>query len=373
MTRDHAMIILRFTIVLLSILSLSWVATWIFKVSYPFWIAALLVWMFYPLVRLIRSKVRVPNGLAVFVVLLISLAVLFGAITGIVFLIIFGVRRISEVLPQWIQTTSTQAQHFFNDSIFPLWQKIGNAMDVFTPKQQAQLQDSIASLGNRLAASLTQIGSSIVDGLTQLFIIVPSFLLAILFIFIAFYFIGKDWERIFYRAHQSIPTSIMEKATSFWNILKHRVFGFIRAQIILMFIASFIVFIGLLIIKAEHALTIAIIVGIAEIIPYLGSGTILIPWAVYMLFTGDIGMGIGLGLLYGITAAVRQIIEPKILSTSLNLHALAILISLFVGLQIFGGVGIFLGPLILIIGVIFKDIGVLNDLGNFIKNGFKEE
>jgi sporulation integral membrane protein YtvI len=307
------------------------------------------------------------------VVLIVSLAALAGAITGLVFLIIFGIRRISEFIPQWIQTTAAQVQDFFNDSIFPIWQKLSGALDMFTPAQQATLQDGIASLGTRAAETLTEIGHRLADGLTHLFIIVPTFLLAFLFIFIAFYFIGKDWDRIFTRVHASIPASVMAKAATFKNILRYRVFGFIRAQFILMFIVSLIVLVGLMILRTDHALTIAMIVGIAEILPYLGSGTILIPWFLYMFFTGDISMGIGLAIVYGVTVAVRQALEPKILSSSMNLNTLAVLISLFAGLKVFGIVGVFLGPLVLVIIVIFIDIGVAADLANFIRYGFKAD
>ena len=373
MTKNHAWIFGRLIIVILTVLAFLWVTAWVFSISYPFWVAALPVWMFYPLVRFIRSKIHLPNGLAVLLVLLISLAVLFGAITGLVFLIIFGIKRISEFIPHWVQNTAVQIQDFFNESVFPIWQKLSGAMDLLTPEQQATLQDGIASLGTRLADTLTQIGHGLADGLTHLFIIVPTFFLAFLFIFIAFYFIGKDWENIFKQIYAFTPAPVMEKAQAFKNILRYRVFGFIRAQFILMFIVSLIVFIGLAILRTDHALTIAMIVGIAEILPYFGSGTILIPWFLYLFFTGDISMGIGLAIVYGVTVAVRQMLEPKILSSSMNLNAIAVLISLFAGLKLFGVVGVFLGPLILVIFVILIDIGVVRDLADFVKYGFKED
>ncbi|WP_404454957.1 sporulation integral membrane protein YtvI [Oceanobacillus kapialis] len=373
MTKNHAWIIARFIIVIISTLASAWALVWIFQISYPFWIAALLVWMFYPLVRLIRSKVRLPNSLAVLVALLISLAVVFGAITGLVFLIIFGIKKLSEIIPDWIQSVSGQAQDFFNNTILPIWQRIGETMDVFSPSQQASLQDSISSMGSRLSSNIADIGTSLVNGLTQVFMIVPSFILAFLFVFIGFYFIGKDWEKLVRKVHTKTPETVWQKAKSFRNILRYRVWGLIRSQIIIMFIAAVIVFIGLLILGTEHTLAISIVVGLAEILPYLGSGTILGPWALYMVFTGDIGMAIGLVVLYAVTAIIRQSIEPKILSSSMNLDALAVLISLFVGLQLFGMIGVFVGPILLVMFIILDDIGVVRDVKNFIKYGFKEE
>lgn len=373
MNKNQAWVFVRLLLVITIVFSLLWIVGWLFTITYPFWIAGLLVWMFYPLIRFFKSKVHLPNSLAVLVTLLLGLSTLAGAITGLVFLIIFGVRRISDFVPQWIQTTSIQMQQFFNESIFPIWQKITGAMDSLTPEQQETLQDGITTVGNRLAGSLADIGQSLADGLGQVLIFVPTFLIVFLFIFIAFYFIGKDWDRLYQKIYQSTPAPVLKKAKAFKTMFQFRVIGFIQAQLILMLVASVVVLIGLAILRVEYALTIAMITGIAEILPYLGSGTILIPWFLYMFFTGNISMGIGLAIVYGVTVGIRQSIEPKILSSSMNLNALAVLVSLFIGFQIFGIVGLFLGPLILVILVIFKDIGVAHEFFIFIRDGFKKE
>ncbi|MCE7791638.1 sporulation integral membrane protein YtvI [Salipaludibacillus sp. CUR1] len=373
MTKRHGWIFARLILVSVTAIAAMWLIGWLFTISYPFWIAAALVWMFYPLIRFLREKIRLPNALSVVAALLLGLSALVGGITGIVFLIIFGIRRISDFVPAWIQTTAVQMQDFFNESIFPVWQTVTGAMAALTPEQQATLEDGIATLGNRLAESLADIGQGLADGLTQVLIIVPTFLLVFIFIFIAFYFIGKDWENIFKNIYTATPAPLVKKAKAFKIMFQYRVFGFIQAQLILMMVASIVVLIGLAVLRVEHALTIAMIVGIAEILPYLGSGTILIPWFLYMFFTGNISMGIGLAVVYGVTVVIRQSIEPKILSSSMNLNALAVLISLFVGFQIFGVVGVFLGPLLLVIIVILKDIGIIKDLLSFIREGFKEE
>src|SRR5699024_1769717 len=119
--------------------------------------------------------------------------------------------------------------------------------------------------------------------------------------------------------------------------------------------------------RTDHALTIAMIVGIAEILPYFGSGTILIPWFLYLFFTGDISMGIGLAVVYGVTVAVRQMLEPKILSSSMNLNALAVLISLCARLDLFG---VFAGlhrPFILLIFLILIEAGFVRYLGDCVR------
>ncbi|MDQ0253990.1 sporulation integral membrane protein YtvI [Evansella vedderi] len=373
MTKEQGWIFARFALVIIVVLASLWFLAWFFTVSYPFWIATILVWMFLPLIRVMRNKVKLPNGLSVLFALLIGLTTIFAIITGIVFLIIIGVRRISVYVPIWIEQASIQIQLLFNQTVLPLWHRITGFMDSLTPEQQETLQEGITTLGTQLATMFGEAGQKIADGLTHLIMAVPPFLIAFLFIFLAFYFIGKDWDSMAKKLRHSVPASFVKKGREFRKMFSHRVLGFLRAQIILMGIASVIVLIGLSILGIEQAFTIAVIVGVAEILPYLGSGTILIPWFIYSFITGDISLGIGLAITYGVTVAIRQSIEPKVLSSSMNLNTLAVLVSLFIGYQIFGIIGVFLGPFILVILVILKDIGVGKTVWYFIRYGWADE
>src|SRR5699024_10198605 len=98
-TRNHAYIIVRLIAIICFTILFVFSALWIFSISYPFWIAALLVWMCYPLVKVFHDKWRLPKWLAVFIVLINSLAVVAGVVTVLVFLIIFGTRRMVELFP----------------------------------------------------------------------------------------------------------------------------------------------------------------------------------------------------------------------------------------------------------------------------------
>ncbi|MBU9719999.1 MULTISPECIES: sporulation integral membrane protein YtvI [Bacillaceae] len=371
MTKSQGWMVARFIIIILFFFAAVWTVTWIFKVSYPFWIAFALVWIFIPFIKWMRERLKFPNGIAVLITLLIGLSTIVAFFTGITFLIIFGVRRISNNVPVWIEQASVQIQTLFNQQILPQWQKVTGFVDDLSPEQQGTLQEGITQLGSQLASIIAEMGHKIADGLTHLIMAVPTFLIAFLFIFIAFYFIGKDWDNIWKHTINALPAVVIKKGREFRKMFRKRVFGFLRAQIILMGVASIIVLIGLLILQIEQAYTIAIIVGVAEILPYLGSGTILIPWFIYLFITGNIKLGIGIAIVYGVTVFIRQSIEPKILSTSMNLNTLAVLMALFIGFQIFGVVGVFIGPFLLVIFVILKDIGVIASFWTFIRLGWK--
>ena len=95
-----------------------------------------------------------------------------------------------------------------------------------------------------------------------------------------------------------------------------------------------IVLIGLLILRVPYAITIAIITGVVDLLPYLGTGAVFVPWVIYVFFTGDTAFAIGLLILYIVVIVQRQIMEPKVLSSNIGLDPLATLVALFVGFKL---------------------------------------
>lgn len=86
-----------------------------------------------------------------------------------------------------------------------------------------------------------------------------------------------------------------------------------------------------------------------DALPILGTGTVLIPAAAFNLVIGNVPRAIGFIGLYIVIMVVRQSLEPKIMGQNLGLHPLVTLISIYVGMQIFGIIGLFLGPIIVAI------------------------
>jgi sporulation integral membrane protein YtvI len=130
--------------------------------------------------------------------------------------------------------------------------------------------------------------------------------------------------------------------------LRQAAMGFIKALIILSTITFILSFIGLMILQVKYSAIIALVIVLFDILPIIGPGSILVPWAVISLFRGDIFTGIGLLILFLIITVVRRSIEPKILGERIGLTGLATLISLWIGFKVMGVLGIFLFPLALI-------------------------
>ena len=116
---------------------------------------------------------------------------------------------------------------------------------------------------------------------------------------------------------------------------------------------------GFSILGVEYSLLLAVITAIIDVLPILGTGTVLIPWGIISLFQGNFVLGIGILVLYGVITLVRQIIEPKIVGDYIGLYPLVSLICMYVGLRLFGIVGLFLLPISVIMLKNLHDKGII--------------
>lgn len=104
---------------------------------------------------------------------------------------------------------------------------------------------------------------------------------------------------------------------------------------------------------------IAIIIALIDIVPVLGTGTVLIPWALISLFNGDYAMAIGLVIMYVCITVIRQIIEPKLVAAQLGIPAFLMVIAMFMGTKLFGFIGLFLLPITLVMLKLLNDEGII--------------
>src|SRR5690606_15621433 len=140
--------------------------------------------------------------------------------------------------------------------------------------------------------------------------------------------------------------------------LRKSIFGFLRSQLILSVLTYIITLGGFLILGVKYALAIALLVVIVDIMPILGTGSVLVPWASYLILTGDWYTGIGLIVLFLVITVFRRVVEPKILGDSVGIGALSALISLYVGFKLVGVIGVFIGPLVVIIYMAARKAGL---------------
>ncbi|MPN15908.1 hypothetical protein SDC9_163244 [bioreactor metagenome] len=140
----------------------------------------------------------------------------------------------------------------------------------------------------------------------------------------------------------------------------------IKAYAILIFITFCEISLGLSFLSLIHVYTggyivfIALVVAVVDIMPVLGTGTVLIPWTLYSFIVGDFGLGVGIAVMYAIITILRQYIEPKLVANQLGLPPFVTIIGMYIGLRLFGIIGMFFVPMMIIFLKLLNDEGVIH-------------
>jgi len=133
-----------------------------------------------------------------------------------------------------------------------------------------------------------------------------------------------------------------------WRQVKHELSGagvaYVKTQVILILLVSITCSLGLFLIKNPYALLFGVAIGIFDAFPVLGSGLVLIPWAVISFIRGKAFAGAVLLTLYGICQFLREYLEPKLLGGKMGVSPVHSLMAVYIGYELFGILGLFLGP-----------------------------
>jgi len=193
-----------------------------------------------------------------------------------------------------------------------------------------------------LAQAAMSIARKVAGAVPQIFLFTVAFVVSTCFIV-------TDRENLSRFIAEKMPRRVK---TALGDIKKHGLLTlekYIRAQLILILITSAELFAGFTIIKVDYALILAAVIAVIDALPILGTGTVLIPWAVISVLIGNYYRGLALGILYLIVLFVRQSLEPKIVGESIGLHPLVTLMAMYVGLKTIGFFGMVIFPLMLIL------------------------
>ena len=122
---------------------------------------------------------------------------------------------------------------------------------------------------------------------------------------------------------------------------------YFKTYLVMMLFVFAQLYLGFTVIGIKYSLILALVVAFIDLLPVLGVGTVLIPWGLIGLISGDVRTGVGLLILFGIMSVIRQFSEPHIIGTALGIHPLLALIAVYCGMELFGLCGLIFAPVVL--------------------------
>ncbi len=215
--------------------------------------------------------------------------------------------------------------------------EMGDRFSIFRDRFNTAVSES-------LKAALTSLSANLPRAVATFAGAVPSvFLATVVTVIAGFYFCAA--EKPFGAGEFNFLPASVQKQIPVWKARMKRIsWRYLRAYLLLLLLTFAQLFLGFILFRVEYALLLALLVALVDLLPILGVGTVLVPWAIVALLQHDLYRGIGLLILYLLVTVLRQFLEPRLLGKSLGLSPLLTLFSTWVGWQLFGILGMLIAP-----------------------------
>lgn len=307
---------------------------YLLPVLLPFIIAWLIATLTRAPAERLASHGRVPASVFRLMLSLLLTALIFGTLTLIIWQI---------TAAAWRFLTSFGEGNRLYDIIVALTSPDFSFLGISLPPE---LADKISeALGSVLSSAIT----ALADSVRKVAMGVPNILFFLLVTVISLIYLSLDLERVNRFLRSLLPRGAGERFAKIRDGAFSTVKKYILSYALLTAITYAIMLVGFLILGIKNAPLIALIVSLLDILPVIGVGTVLVPWSILELATGNLFLGIGLLVLFIVNTVIRQLAEPKIVGKSLGLHPLATIVTLYAGYSLFGILGLILAPLVSVI------------------------
>lgn len=288
----------------------------------------------------LKEKLKLPAKLSS---ILLTVAV-YALVISLLFFVGSQVfLAVSSVIPQLPDFVTKQ----FIPAVSRTVEFLKELLNQFDIAAAEQIDEWFKELSSSIISIITSFSTSAVKWVSGVAAAMPGIILKIVLTVISTFYFSVDFERIMNFLKGLLPKKAQNSIIALKEKGIHSLKIFARSYI-LVFVMTFCeLSLGFLILRIPYPALLGIIVAIVDILPVLGTGLILLPWGVTCLVIGNIFLGVGLLLLYVIITIIRNIVEPKLVGEQIGLHPLLTLISMFLGLQLFGLLGLFLFPVTL--------------------------
>ncbi len=304
----------------------------------PFVIGIIASFLVQKPVKTICKKIHISKGPITVLMVVFTYLLIIGVIALLSYLIYKWLSDLSVSMPD-IMDDVTAAFNDINTSF-------SNMLKSFPPQAADFINSLPEKLLGGLSAALTNFLSTITSNIATG---LPNFIISVVVTVVASCYIASDYDSIIHFARRNIPSKAWSLILDIKDIFTKNILKMLKGYLLLMFITFIELNIGLMIIGQKNSVLLAAIICIVDILPVLGTGTVVIPWALFELLLSNFWRALGLIIMYIVITVVRNFFEPKIIGKQVGLHPLITLLSMFVGLRLVGFLGLFLFPITMIV------------------------
>lgn len=330
---------LRKALVILGLFLSCWLALrYLLPVFLPFLLGALLALAAEPAVKLSVKQLKLPRAAAAGLGVTATLVLLTATLSVVGALAVKELGTLAKTVPD-IQNTAQQGMELLEDWLTGMAQRAPDGIRPLLTRTAQDLFSGEPVLMEQVTSRLPGIFTSVLGKL-------PGGALSVGTGILSGFMISARLPRLKKDIAKQLPPSWYEKYLPALRRVRSALGGWLKAQLKLSGITYLIVSAGFLLLRIRYALLLAFLVALVDAVPLLGTGTVLLPWALVSLLQGDHLQSIGLICIYGAAMLVRTVLEPRLVGKHLGLDPLVTLIFLYLGYRFWGIFGMVIAPML---------------------------
>ena len=331
----------------------------LFRLCLPLIVAWFIAMIANPLVRFLENKIKIMRKHGTVIVIVLVLALICAAIYGIISFIVVQTSLLIDDLPSVYESVVNniqQAMSVLHEKINIIPADVQSMLGKKNVQLNEYILTALKSLKTSPVSTVGNVASSLID----------FFVLLILTLMMTYFFVA-DHDKIKKTVAEHMPEAVKKGWYMIKNIIVKAIGGYLKACFQIMIVIFAILFIIFLLMGQKYAALIAFITAFLDFLPFVGTGTVLTPWAVYCVITGNYSSALILVGAYFITLFVHRILEPKLIGDSVGMSPFLTLISMFIFYRLIGMLGLIIGIPVGMVLQAFYEGGVFDNTIRGIK------
>ena len=311
----------------------------------PFVIGWIIAMIANPLVRFLESRLKVVRKHGSVLVAITVLALIIGALYLLLSKLLSEASGLLQSLPQLWETFQIEVRN--------IGRQLENLFSFLPDQLGVQMKAVADNLDSYMGVLLQNVATPTVEAAGSVAKSLPSILVNTVVVILSSYFFIAERDTILNLWKQYMPENSKKHMSYMRRDAIRLIGGYFMAQFRIMFVVAAILTVGFLVLQVPYSFLLALLISLLDFLPVFGTGTVLIPWGLIKLLSGEYYMAGGLILLYILSQFIRQAIQPKIVGDSMGLPPLMTLVLLYIGFKVSG-----LGGMILAVpvGLVFLNL-----------------
>lgn len=304
----------------------------------PFLLGTAIAAMMRPTALTLAKKLRIKEKWAAVAGLLLFYLAAAGAVTIFLTIVLAQAYELLSRLPELYMQSIAPVMDRFAGWFYGLAER-------FSPSGSGGLEEFSLAVSDAVRGAAVEGSSKLVSCAAGFAAGLPTLLLASVFTVMISILVSLNYRQVCDFLMGLVPKSLATRVAGLQRFARGTLWRMARAYTIIMAVTFSELTLGLWLLGFSYVLPVAAAITLLDLLPVIGSGTVLVPWGLLLLASGDTVGGAGLLALFVVIMVVRNIIEPRVVGKQIGLHPIATITAMYAGLKIAGVIGLLLAPL----------------------------